>query len=75
MDSEVFLNKPNNSDTATRVESIIEPSQLSFLEFDYTNLQKILQFGRDLFQMNASIESGESTVNKNMLRVSYTTHG
>lgn len=42
--------------------------QVSFLEFDYANLQKILQFGRDLFKMNASIESGENQGNKKMLR-------
>jgi hypothetical protein len=28
-----------------------------------------LQFGRDLFQMNASIEDGENQTNKKMLRV------
>lgn len=38
------------------------------LEFDYNNLQKILQFGRELFQMNSSIENGENQTNTKMLR-------
>jgi hypothetical protein len=42
---------------------------MSFLEIDYTNLQSILQFGRELFQMNASIDNGENPANSKMLRV------
>ena len=44
-------------------------NKLNFLEFDYTNLQKILQFGRELFQMNATLENGENQINNKMLRV------
>ncbi len=51
---------------------VVEPTQipLIFPDVDYTNLQRLLQFGRDLFQMNASIENGENQSNKKMLRVS-----
>lgn len=78
---QVFLNKSSNSDftlkstiTTNSINNINRSTsglcteQVSFLEFDYSNLQKILQFGRELFQMNSTIEGGDNQANNRMLR-------
>lgn len=56
--------------TTTNGNGAVAGPNMSFLEFDYTNLQSILQFGRELFQMNATIDNGENPTNSKMLRVS-----
>lgn len=62
------LVKTTTTTTATNGNAAAGPD-MSFLEFDYTNLQNILQFGRELFQMNATIDNGENPTNSKMLRV------
>ena len=70
-----LLNKSANpeiaikSTSSSKLDTDTCAPQVSFLEFDYTNLQKILEFGRDLFQMNSTIEGGENQINNKMLRV------
>lgn len=67
--SPVIPKKQNNNELKTNDESKSEESKnLSFLEFDYENLQKILQYGRELFKMNAKLNNGENSINNKILR-------
>ena len=68
--SPVIPKKQNNNELKTNDEIKSEESKnLSFLEFDYENLQKILQYGRELFKMNAKLNNGENSINNKILRV------
>ncbi len=66
MDASPVSNKPIN---LLKSSSLSDTNSISFLEFDYTNLKKILEFGRELFQMNSTIDNGENPANNKMLRV------
>ena len=44
-------------------------SLLFNMDYEYNNLHKILQFGRELFQMNTTLDSTDSQANTKMLRV------
>ncbi len=55
-DTSLVTNKPSNS-------------LLFNIDYEYNNLHKILQFGRELFQMNTTLDSAESQANTKMLRV------
>lgn len=63
-----FLSKSPTDLLETTTTTATGPD-MSFLEFDLSNLQNILQFGRELFQMNATIDNGENPTNSKMLRV------
>lgn len=74
MDSSPVIPKKTNqinNDVKLSDESAEDSKNLSFLEFDYENLQKILQYGRQLFKMNAKLNNGENQMNNKILRVSY----
>lgn len=56
--------------SASSVNSMKSGASNSASNLDYeSNLHKILQFGRELFQMNNNLDSTENQTNTKMLRV------
>ena len=74
MDSSPTHHKSTISTTTTNNEDSLatnKPSSslLFNIDYEYNNLHKILQFGRELFQMNTTLDSADSQANTKMLRV------
>ena len=46
-------------------------SNNTFIEHDENYLQKILKFGRELFQLSATLDDSENSANQKMLKVSF----
>jgi hypothetical protein len=69
------VNKKNSNTNEDASCQCVNPKQagplLFNLDYEYSNLHKILQFGRELFQMNTTLDPSDSHANSKMLRVSF----
>lgn len=66
------VNKKNSNTNEDASCQCVNPKQagplLFNLDYEYSNLHKILQFGRELFQMNTTLDPSDSHANSKMLR-------